>query len=329
MNKVRMVQLGILATVGFAGFSLVWVFGPVYGAMIFGRPIYLLPPSPQRYAESVFEIAERQGLYVATPEFATARAKAETELEYVDTVADTYPIIDAVLKTAGGKHSALIVPGRISPERQSAPLPEVTTQEGIATLTLPPTDQQWDGQEYANAAAEPLVKSIQGGACGVIVDLRENTGGDLGPMLAGVSALLPDGEVLWFSSSGGDSPVTIKGNAVSGGGTPTKASAQGKFRVPTALLIDEKTASSGEATLLSFRGLDQSKTFGLPTAGFATANMTFEMPDGARVMLTVAQNKTRTGETFGEDPIVPDQLTAFPERAAREWLRTQGCDIHA
>ena len=328
MKKARRWLLGLVAAVIVAGLGVVWIFGPTYGTALVGRPVFLLKPSPQRYATTVFDIAERHGFYADSAEFARARQLAEEDLAEADSIADTYPLIDSVLKAAGGKHSTLVVPGRISPERESAPLPTVETQKGIVKVTLPPTDQQWDGQEYADAAAKPLVAALEGGACGVIVDLRGNTGGDMGPMLAGVSSILPDGDVLWFSTGNYDSPVTIKGSSVRGGGTPTTASAEGKFKVPTALLIDEKTGSSGEATLLAFHGLENTRTFGLPTAGYATANISFEMPDGAWILLTTSQNKTRTGEIFGEDPIIPDQLSSFPERTAREWLHTQGCEVH-
>src|SRR5699024_11307164 len=53
-------------------------------------------------------------------------------------------------------------------------------------------------------------------AC-VVVDLRGNGGGDMGPMLAGLSPLLPDGDALFFHSAMGDSPETVDGTSTSGG----------------------------------------------------------------------------------------------------------------
>lgn len=58
------------------------------------------------------------------------------------------------------------------------------------------------------------------------------------------------------------------------------------------------TASSGEALTLCFRGLENTRTFGAPTAGYTSVNMLYNMYDGAQMYLTVAFDKARTGEIF-------------------------------
>ena len=116
----------------------------------------------------------------------------------------------------------------------------------------------------------------------------------------------------------GTSDVVIDGNSVIGGGTPTTTSG-GKLEVPVAVLIDDETASSAEATLLAFRGLDNVRTFGEPTAGYASANVVLDYPDGRSLMLTTAKDKARTGEEFAEDPIAPDA----PESELDSWLASR------
>ena len=145
----------------------------------------------------------------------------------------------------------------------------------------------------------------------------------MGPMLAGVSPLLPDGTALEFVSNAYSSPVTIEGNGVRGGGSPTTTSG-GKWDAPVAVLVDGDTASSAEATMLAFRGLDNSRSFGAPTAGYASANMVYDFPDGSSLMLTIAKDRARTGETFAEDPIHPD--AGGGEAEALAWLAEEhGC----
>lgn len=316
---------GLLAAVITAVVALVWALGPTLGMPLVGKPVFLFPPSPERYAQAVFDIAEKHGIEAQSDRFAAARAQAETAIEDADSTADTYPDIDAVLTAAGGRHSTLLLPGAVPPERTRGAIPTVASTGGVVTVTLPATDVTWDNAAYVDAVAPPLVRALEGGACAAVIDLRGNNGGDLGPMLAGVSPLLPEGEVLWFSAPLYDTPVTITGNSVHGGGTPMAAAVDAKFQVPVAVLVDEQTASSGEATMLSFRGLDNSRSFGTPTAGYASANISFEMPDGARVLLTTANDKARTGEVFGDNPVTPDLVTASPERAADEWITHQGC----
>ncbi|USX49229.1 hypothetical protein [Lentzea sp. HUAS12] len=72
--------------------------------------------------------------------------------------------------------------------------------------------------------------------------------------------------------------------------------------------------------LISFLGAGDVRTFGEPTAGFATANQTFALPDGAQLAITTAVMADRTGRTYGNDPIVPHVVTEDPLAAAVEWL---------
>ncbi|HEX6590292.1 MAG TPA: hypothetical protein VF039_14900, partial [Longimicrobiales bacterium] len=101
------------------------------------------------------------------------------------------------------------------------------------------------------------------------------------------------------------------------------------------------TASSGEATAIAFLGRPDTRTFGQPSAGFVTANDTFELPDGAYLVVTVGYEADRTG-TAHRDALVPDELvpivpdgepipasppTPDPQvEAALDWVaRAPGC----
>ena len=94
--------------------------------------------------------------------------------------------------------------------------------------------------------------------------------------------------------------------------------------IPIAILTDEWTGSSGEAVLLAFRGLENVRSFGSPTAGYASTNTVFRLYDGTQIVLTVgADVALRTGEVFCEEPIPPDVLTDSPEREAAAWIRSR------
>ena len=80
-----------------------------------------------------------------------------------------------------------------------------------------------------------------------------------------------------------------------------------------AILTDRHTASSGEAVLISFRGARDTRTFGEPTAGYATANQTFRLADGARLAITTAYMADRTGRTYGNEPIAPHEHVKNPD----------------
>ncbi|BAC18150.1 hypothetical protein [Corynebacterium efficiens] len=152
--------------------ATIWALGPTLGTALWGKPVFLVPPTPERYATTVFDIAERQGIYAGSELFAVARARAEEAVAHADSIADTYPHIDAVLAAAGGKHSTLILPGVVPRERGADLVPTVESDGQVVTVTLPATDAGWDGQAYVDAVAPALVEELRGDGCAVMLDLR-------------------------------------------------------------------------------------------------------------------------------------------------------------
>ena len=98
---------------------------------------------------------------------------------------------------------------------------------------------------------------------------------------------------------------------------------QAPFDCPVALLTDDWTGSSGEAVLICFRGLPNTRTFGAPTAGYCSCNQPFALLGGSQLVLTIGEDIARTGEAFCDDPIAPDVLTETPLEEALKWLNNQ------
>ena len=159
----------------------------------------------------------------------------------------------------------------------------------------------------------------------MVVDLRENGGGDMGPMIAGLSPLLPDGVVTSFVFGSRTSDVTLEDGEVCGGGTPTSVGPRPKLDAPVAVLTSSGTASSGEQALLAFRGLENARVFGEATAGYASVNEQIPLDTGRTMVLTVGTSRARTGEDFGETPIAPDVETPPQEApaAAAAWIASR------
>lgn len=143
-------------------------------------------------------------------------------------------------------------------------------------------------------------------------------------MIAGVSPLLPDGDVLgWQLASGQTGTMTLKDGTFSGGSGISVESFKMPSNTPVAILTDEWTGSSGEAVLLAFLGMDNVRTFGAATAGYASMNMILDLYDGAQLQLTVgADVSVRTGKLYCEDPIEPDVVTEHPEEDAAAWIES-------
>ena len=137
------------------------------------------------------------------------------------------------------------------------------------------------------------------------------------PMIAAIHRFLPDDNILRFKTRKFTMHVT-KEMVLRNVGLATRPD----LDCPVALLTDDKTASSGEATLLCFRGLEKARTFGAPTAGYASANAPYPMPDGSQLILTTGCDMARTGEIFCDDPIAPDVTTDQPLEEATKWIKS-------
>ena len=319
-NKKLRIALGIcipLIIIIAAALAVVMKYGPTFG-------FYLVPPSAETYGKNALSTIDKNGIFAGNDEWKNTYNECLKMIENAKSYDDTYDAIRKALSVGGGKHSMLMTKSESQDTTESYDevLPTVSLDGDIAIIKLPDfLGTAEAGQKYAKVA-EDFIHENRDKIKGVVLDLRGNTGGDMGPMATAVSSLLPDGELVYYHYRSYDVPVTLKNGVVSNAGTGGKSLyPEEKLNVPVAILTDDMTASSGEALTLCFRGLENTRTFGAPTAGYTSVNMLYNMYDGAQMYLTVAFDKARTGEIFKETPIEPDVATDSPLEAALEWLR--------
>ena len=319
-NKKLRIALGIcipFIIIIAAALAVVMKYGPTFG-------FYLVPPSAETYGKNALSTIDKNGIFAGNDEWKSTYNECLKMIENAKSYDDTYDAIRKALSVGGGKHSMLMTKSESQDTTESYDevLPTVSLNGDIAIIKLPDfLGTAEAGQKYAKIA-EDFIHENRDKIKGVVLDLRGNTGGDMGPMATAVSSLLPDGELVYYHYRSYDVPVTLKNGVVSNAGTGGKSLyPEEKLNVPVAILTDDMTASSGEALTLCFRGLENTRTFGAPTAGYTSVNMLYNMYDGAQMYLTVAFDKARTGEIFKETPIEPDVATDSPLEAALEWLR--------
>ena len=317
-RKLR-IALGIcipLALIIAAALTVFAKYGPDFG-------LYLVPPSAERYGKDALATIGKNGIYSGSDEWKSTYEECLKMIENAESYEDTYPAIKKALSVCGGKHSMLMTKSESQSTSDSYDevLPTVSLNGDIAVIKLPDfLGTAEAGRKYAKVA-EDFIHENRDKIKGVVLDLRGNTGGDMGPMATAVSSLLPDGELMYYHYRSYDVPVTLKDGVISNAGTGGKSLyPDEKLKVPVAILTDDMTASSGEALTLCFRELENTRTFGAPTAGYTSVNMLYSLYDGAQLYLTVAFDKARTGEVFEETRIVPNVVTDSPLEAALEWL---------
>lgn len=313
------------------------------------------------YLTAALDTMEAYHIDRAEVNWSPLRADVRAQADDADTPRDTYDAIRFALDRLDD-HSSFEPPSKTS-SRSWGASPNTTSLS--APLAPSPSDTPLQAEvegvrlgstigyvnlpgfsgrgQAATAFAEEIQETIQRvdttTVCGWIVDLRENTGGNMWPMIAGIGPVVGNGHLGSFVYSDSD---TLKwfyedGAAVYGK-QPVVSVPDAPYELdwpppPVAVLLGERTASSGEAVAVAFQGRDQTRTFGHPTYGVPTAIGSFPLRDGAELFLAVAAFADRTGTTY-RAPIVPDVRADRPPpdqpspndnlvETARQWLLGQ------
>jgi hypothetical protein len=197
------------------------------------------------------------------------------------------------------------------------------------------------GQRYASTLQDAIRELDDAGACGWVVDLRGNGGGNMWPMMVGVGPVLGEGIVGSLEIAGASAGNWFYRDGVAGidgqegfiGARLAGAAYALEDRPPVAVLIDGGTGSSGEAIAIAFKGRPDTRFFGEPSYGYSTATDGYRLSDGANLVIAVGVDVDRDGVAYPED-VLPDVTIAAPESAtapdgqraaALEWLATRTC----
>lgn len=219
-RKLR-IALGIcipLALIIAAALAVVAKYGPDFG-------LYLVPPSAERYGKDALATIGKNGIYSGSDEWKSTYEECLKMIENAKSYEDTYPAIKKALSVCGGKHSMLMTKSESQSTSDSYDevLPTVSLNGDIAVIKLPDfLGTAEAGRKYAKVA-EDFIHENRDKINGVVLDLRGNTGGDMGPMATAVSSLLPDGELMYYHYRSYDVPVTLKDGVISNAGTGGKS----------------------------------------------------------------------------------------------------------
>lgn len=166
-------------------------------------------------------------------------------------------------------------------------------------------------RDIKNAIAKINNKKIKGW----IIDLRVNTGGNMYPMIAGLTEFIGEGRVGgfitpthqpdgdWIIKSGTFYVDSVKVSPVKYEGHPIRKD------VPIAILISGNTASSGEMTAITTIGRNKSVLIGEPTGGYTTTNLGFKLNEYSGLNLAVDYASDRNGKVYPKN-IDPDILVS-------------------
>ena len=245
------------------------------------------------------------------------------------------------LRPFGDEHSFFMTPAEVKNLESGGSLvssignPSFRIIDNCGYILVPPfhgTNMKLKLQ-YADSLQDAIAQLSGQGIAGWIVDLRQNTGGDMEPMIMGLGPLFSS-EVLGSLvnvNNEYDSWSYKNGSYSWSDGYSSKVSHPVSLdkTLPVAVLISNQTGSSGEAVAISFVGNEKTKFFGAPTWGLTTGNGSFDLMDGANIHLASTIMADRTGKKYN-GPVLPDFQIADTGKArdkaieaAIEWIKRE------
>lgn len=187
--------------------------------------------------------------------------------------------------------------------------------------------------QYATSGQQMIQNLAAARPCGWIVDLRDSGGGNMWPRIAALGPLLGAG-TLGMHIAGDDRAVWEYKHGAAWARTSDAARIRTTVEnaigpldpaPPIAVLLSEQTASAGEALAIAFIGRPNTRSFGTPTAGYASANVAVTLSDGAVLAFPGGYTADRTGAVH-EPRVDPDVIiddgapTQAVPQPALDWL---------
>jgi C-terminal processing protease CtpA/Prc len=285
-----------------------------------------------RVLDAAIAAVKENALRATDIDWATVEPRLRAMANGASQPADVYPAIHALLAALNDHHSFLV-----SPENHEtfdheghASFPATVERRGTVGYVRMPAYSGADAdasRAFSRAVVDGIAKNAPLARCGWIIDLRDDEGGNMWPMLAALRPFLGAEPIGAFKGRDGTlQPWRDLLEPID----PREAQVD-LAASPVAVLTGPKTASSGEAVAIAFRGRARTKSFGAETAGLTSANAPFPLPDGSVIMLATSIELDRTGRAY-EGKLTPDEVVGDDTRAvaaATQWLESLACAADA
>jgi carboxyl-terminal processing protease len=314
----------------------------------------LPPPSPvaERYVERALAIIEQNSVNRERVDWRAFRSAVLEQARGADTVAASHLAVRFAMSHLADGHSYFMAPrqmtaiadepvGNARTGRETVAPHSEPLSPSIGYLRLPGFAGGTHADQVAFAAdLQQQIAALDGvQACGFVLDLRGNSGGNLWPMLVGIGPWLGDGDIaLAVDPSGTRTAVWYRDGKAGLGDAVQLRVSDAPYRLrnvaaPIAVLTDRSTASAAEIIAGAFGARNEARRFGAATRGAVTGTRIFPLADGAALVLAVTQTSDRTGRVYS-GPLAPDEVVEARARglaladqpvvgAALEWLESR------
>lgn len=148
--------------------------------------------------------------------------------------------------------------------------------------------------QFANALNDLEKQGMEG----LIVDLRNNPGGNLGTVCQMLDLLLPEGLIVYTEDKNGEKQEIT-------------SDAEHVFDKPMAVLVNGNSASASEIFAGAIQDYGKGTIVGTTTYGKGVVQQIFDLKDGTKVKLTIAEYFTPKGRNIDGKGITPDEEVEY------------------
>ena len=294
-----------------------------------------MSPIARSHLTQLLDIMQANSINRNRIDWSAFRQTVEGVTPNAQTIEDLYPRIRTALLLLNDHHSfyqgpdsTYIYSPSLGPCTDPTPS-AVQVPDGIGYVKVGSFTGRGPAETaFAQSIQDALRAADRRNLTGWIVDLRNNGGGNMWPMIAGLGPILghgtagafvdPDGGITWWGYE--DNASVYNGSPLVSVTTPYRLL---RPNPRVAVLTNCGIKSSGEAAVIGFRAMQNARSFGTATYGLSTANEEFALTGGGTLLLCVSTMADRTGRTYG-NAVVPDEVITDPDetlRRAIEWLR--------
>lgn len=151
---------------------------------------------------------------------------------------------------------------------------------------------EFDSVTYAQYE-EVLNELTDQGMTGLIVDLRNNPGGNLNTVCEMLDLVLPKGTIVYTEDKDGKRETATSDD-------------EHQINVPMVVLVNGNSASASEIYAGAVQDYGIGKIVGTQTYGKGVVQQIFDLGDGTSVKLTIAEYFTPNGRNIDGEGITPD-----------------------
>lgn len=168
--------------------------------------------------------------------------------------------------------------------------------------------------EFTDGSAEQfntaLAARIKAGAVGIVIDLRNNSGGSVKGMAEILDTLLPAGNLVSYKNKAGKTTVEY-------------TSTSNEVSLPVSVIADGSTFGAAEIFASDIKDYKKGLLIGEKTAGYGTKDEVVPLSDGSAVMISVANYLTLNGNVFDGKGIEPDVAKTLNDSEKALLLKNQ------